>query len=226
MKFSKNFLSIPTRPTKSRSEATPSPLCERADRGFEEVYQQNLPEQMPWFWAGLDPDFAAELEQRSVNSGRVVDLGGGSGTQAVALAKRGFHAASTDFSSAALESGRTLAAREGVTVDFILDDVTNTRITTQFDLVLDRGCFHIIAPARRLDYFKTVLRCLAPQGLFFFKCFSSLEPPRPGPFRFSEAEIREFFERELEILELRQSLFQGAREVFPKALFAVMQKRT
>ena len=201
-------------------------VCEQAAIGFEDAYTTNEPERMPWFWADLDPDFVTSLSSYGLPVGSVIDLGGGSGTQAIALAKRGFQTTSTDFSLGAIEGGKRLAKEQSVNVDFIVDDVTNSRLKSQYDLVLDRGCFHIIAPARRENYLRTVLSCLAPDGWFFFKCFSAKEVPRPGPFRFTEDQIREFFAPHLEILELRETEFQGARSIFPKALFAVMRRHT
>ena len=225
-RFLKQFLEKNLPPQQPAPPPANPEVCEQAARGFEDVYRNHRPEQMPWFWAGLDPDFSQALADYSVTPGTVVDLGGGSGTQAIALAKLGFTATCTDFSTGALEGGRKLAQEANVRVDFRYDDVTNTHLKEPFDLVLDRGCFHIIAPARRRDYLQTVLQCLAPQGWFFFKCFSALEPPRPGPFCFTEAQIRDFFEPSLEILELRDTEFPGSRAVFPKAIFAVMKRRS
>jgi 2-polyprenyl-3-methyl-5-hydroxy-6-metoxy-1,4-benzoquinol methylase len=133
------------------SSPTPSVqgVCEQAAIGFEDAYTTNEPERMPWFWADLDPDFVTSLSSYGLPVGSVIDLGGGSGTQAIALAKRGFQTTSTDFSLGAIEGGKRLAKEQSVNVDFIVDDVTNSRLTSQYDLVLDRGCFHIIAPARR-----------------------------------------------------------------------------
>ncbi len=225
MRFIKQFFEKNHPTPKPAPGAVRPEVCEQAARGFEDVYRNHSPEQMPWFWAELDPDFSKALADYGLSHGSAVDLGGGSGTQAIALAKLGFTATCTDFSAGALEGGRKLAQEANVQVDFRYDDVTHTQLKSRFDLVLDRGCFHIIAPARRPDYLQTVLQCLAPQGWFFFKCFSALEPPRPGPFCFTEAEIRDFFEPSLEILELRHTEFPGTRAVFPKAIFAVMKHR-
>ena len=225
MRFLKQFF-IKNQPQAApQVSKAPPALCEQAARGFEDVYHSQRPEQLPWFWRDLDPDFVSTLQQLGLTQGSVVDLGGGSGTQAIAMAKLGFTATSTDFSAAALEGGREFARQANVQVNFLLDDVTNSRLTTKFDLVFDRGCYHIIAPARRADYLRTVLRCLAPGGWFLLKCFSSDEPARPGPFRFSESEIRDFFGTSLDIVELRKTEFPGAREIFPKALFALMRHR-
>lgn len=225
-RFLKQFFRKSTPEPSGPPAAVPPEVCEEASRGFEDVYRSNRPDQMPWFWADLDPDFRQALASYQVAPGRAVDLGGGSGTQAIALAKLGFTATCTDFSAGALAGGCQLAEAENVKVDFRYDDVTRSQLQGPFDLVLDRGCFHIIAPALRADYLRTVLQCLAPRGWFFFKCFSSLEPPRPGPFCFTEQQIRDFFEPDLEIVELRHTDFPGTRAVFPKALMAVMKHRS
>lgn len=191
---------------------------------FQSSYAAQNQSDMPWFWPELDPDFAGALEMRGLTSGNVVDLGGGTGSQAIALAKMGFLATSTDFSPAALDTGRAWAHAEGVRVNFVLDDVTSTNLVGPFDVILDRGCFHVIAPTQRAAYLSSLVRIAGARTLVFLKTFSADEPPRPGPFRFSERDLRTQFEAHFDFLELRSTVFHGSRAVHPLALFAVLRK--
>ncbi len=56
---------------------------------WEELYQKDTIERLPWYWPALDPDLEAALARHGIASGRVLDQGTGPGTQAIALAERG-----------------------------------------------------------------------------------------------------------------------------------------
>lgn len=67
--------------------------------------------------------------------GRALELGCGEGRQAIWLAQRGWNVTAVDFSSVAVERGRRLAERHGVTVDWVVADVTGYEPTPDLDLV-------------------------------------------------------------------------------------------
>jgi SAM-dependent methyltransferase len=215
----------------SDSQGGPGPLVphgteirEAANRGFEPLYQQGHPEQLPWHWEGLDPDFARALAKINLSRGRVVDLGSGAGTQAVAMAQRGFDVWATDFSSAAMRCAAQRSSEAGLSVACMVDDVCNTRLNGPFDLVLDRGCLHVIAPAQRLAYRDSISRILAPGGYLFLKCFSVDEPPRPGPWRFSEEDILQLLGSAYERIDGWSTEFHGTRVPYPRAIFVILRR--
>jgi SAM-dependent methyltransferase len=199
-------------------------ITEVANLGFEPVYSSGHPEKLPWHWAGLDPDVALALQKLNITGGRIVDLGAGAGTQAVALAERGFKAWATDFSSAAMRCAASLATEKGVSVTCVVDDVCNTRLQESFDLVLDRGCFHVVPPAQRPAYLSSLAKILPVGGLLLLKCFSVAEPPRPGPFRFSEKEVLEYFGTGYERIDGWDTEFHGTRQPHPRAIFVILRR--
>ena len=86
-------------------------------------------------------DIAAELAQ----PGRALDMGCGTGRDAVHLAQRGWTVTGVDAVPRALEAARRRASGAGVTVDWVQGDVTRLEelgLEAGYDLVLDRGCFH------------------------------------------------------------------------------------
>ncbi len=199
-------------------------ITEAANQGFEPLYRQGHPEKLPWHWAELDPDVALALQELDITRGRVIDLGAGAGTQAVALAQRDFEAWATDFSSAAMRCAANLAAEKGVRVTCVVDDVCNTQLRETFDLVIDRGCLHVIPPAQRPAYRMSLARILAVGGLLFLKCFSMEEPPRPGPFRFSESDVLELLGPDYERVDGWTTEFHGTRQPHPKAIFVIVRR--
>ena len=78
-------------------------MSEKEFPDWEGLYRQDDVESMPWFQPELDHDVAAALVALGVEKGRVLDLGTGPGTQAIALAERGFAVTATDLSAAAVE---------------------------------------------------------------------------------------------------------------------------
>jgi SAM-dependent methyltransferase len=197
-------------------------------RGFpswDELYKNDRIEALPWYWPALDPDLDAALQRHGIDSGVVLDEGTGPGTQALALAERGFVVCAADLSAAAIDYASRAAGRRHTDVTFVVDDVLATRLTGPFDVVFDRGCLHVLPPERRPDYVKAIHRLLGPAGWLFLKTFSHLQPGTEGPHRFRPDEIRELFENAFEVIEVKETVYQGQLDPWPKALFCSLRKR-
>ncbi len=133
--------------------------------GWEERYQHQAVETMPWFYSELDDDLRQTLEQLGLQGGRALDLGSGPGTQAMQLAQRGFDVTATDISAAAVQLAREKAKAQGLVVTWQQDDILSTRLTGPFDLIFDRGCFHVLPPERRQDTSPRLLVCCDQAGI-------------------------------------------------------------
>jgi 2-polyprenyl-3-methyl-5-hydroxy-6-metoxy-1,4-benzoquinol methylase len=210
--------------------ATMTAFVARGPRGFpnwEDLYRNDTVEKLPWYFPSLDPDLGSALERHGIRKGRVLDLGTGPGTQAIALAEQGFAVTATDVSSAAIAYAAELAKAKGVAVQFATDDVLAAQIAGPFDAIFDRGCFHVIAPEERPTYVATVHRLLAPSGWLFLKTFSHHQPGTQGPHRFTPEAIRELFadDRGFEVVEMMDTVYQGQLDPFPKALFTALRQR-
>jgi SAM-dependent methyltransferase len=91
------------------------------------------------------PEQVREMAAEFAQPGRALDLGCGSGRDAVHLAQRGWAVTGVDAVPRALEAARERAATAGVKVEWAEGDVTRLdelALHGGFDLVLDRGCFH------------------------------------------------------------------------------------
>src|SRR5262249_51995240 len=131
---------------------------------WEELYQQQEIESMPWFTPELDDDLESALHELGLQRGSALDLGTGPGTQAIGLARRGFTVTATDISEAAIRLAREKAQKQGLEIAWEQDDILDTHLDRQFDLIFDRGCFHVLAPERREDYVMTVSGLLKTGG--------------------------------------------------------------
>jgi|YNPMSStandDraft_1061717.scaffolds.fasta_scaffold02706_2 SAM-dependent methyltransferase len=109
--------------------------------------------------------------------GRAIDLGCGTGTNVIYLAKQGWQVVGVDFSRKALSMARRKSKSDGVMVNFIHDDVSVlSKVQGPFDLVLDIGCFHSLSPAQKQNYLQRVEELLAPDGYFLLYGFINRPP--------------------------------------------------
>lgn len=191
---------------------------------WEDYYHSEIAESMPWYYEGIDPDIDNALKDLDITCCNVLDLGTGPGTQAIALSQRGFKVIATDLSGSAITIARKKARALGLQIDFMKDDILESKLDRQFDVVFDRGLFHVISPERRKDYVITVQRLVKEKCYLFLKCFSHLETYEPGPYRFSPGQIREYFRSHFTVISSRESIFHGTLNPPPRALFNVLQK--
>lgn len=192
---------------------------------WHQLYKEAELERLPWYYAPLDPDLERALARWQLTSGKVLDLGTGPGTQALSLAERGFDVTGSDLSGSAVEKAAAAAQTRGLPVRFLQDDILDSRLDDRFDIVFDRGCFHVFPPERRADYARTVHRLVAPGGWFFLKCFSAKQLGDQGPHRFSPDELRRIFEPHFEVLSIDDTVYQGTLDPLPQALFSALRPR-
>lgn len=196
----------------------------REDSRWEEIYRSQEIEELPWYFDGIDPDIAQALERYSITAGKALDLCTGPATQALALAERGFDVFATDIAATAISKGIAKARELGLPVAFKQADILRDDLGGEFDLLIDRGCFHVFEPRQRRQYVRTVSELLNPGGFLLLKCFSHKEKRRDGPYRFAPRQLEKYFSPAFEILSTTDSMFTGNRDHYPKALFSVMRK--
>ncbi len=153
-------------------------------------------------------------------------FGTGPGTQAFQLAKRGFDVTATDLS----ENAIAMAKKQSNKVNFVTDDFLNSKLPDdEFDYIFDRGCFHVFDRSQRPKYVEQIKRILKNNGKLFLKCMSVDEKNLPDdemPHKFSKQNIIDIFGNDFEIQSIKDSVFQGTLDQFPKALFFVMKKKS
>lgn len=102
----------------------------------------------------LDVCLNDELEARNITSGTFLDIGTFDGSQANFLSEKGFTVTATDIDRRVLYS----AMKTYPNVNFVHDDMCNSKITGMFDYVLDRGCYHWQEDKDRENYIKNLHR--------------------------------------------------------------------
>ena len=171
----------------------------------------------PFFTASPCESLAEWVESGLIPPGRALDLGCGSGRNAIFLARRGFSVEAVDYSEAAIAWARDRAAEARVDVSLSCRNVFDLEPgVASHDLVYDSGCFHHIAPHRRDGYVELVVNALKPGGWFGLTCFrpdggsgySDAEVYERGSLGgglgYTEDHLREIWSRGLEIRLIRQ----------------------
>jgi SAM-dependent methyltransferase len=131
----------------------------------------------PWDTQVTPPEVVALIEGGELRPGRALDLGCGTGTNSIYLARRGWDVVGVDFSTLAVRRARRKAREAGVACRFHRADVTNLSfLRGPFDLVLDIGCLHGLPREAWGRYAGDLARLVRAGGLYMLYAFL----PRPG----------------------------------------------
>jgi 2-polyprenyl-3-methyl-5-hydroxy-6-metoxy-1,4-benzoquinol methylase len=171
----------------------------------------------------VDDDVATVLDRHAAPPARFLDVGTGPGTVAIEAARRGFSVVATDVSERALE----IAARRAgpLPIAWVADDVTETRLRGTFDVVHDRGCLHVLDPAERPGYARSVERLTAPGGLVVVKAHAPEAPAEIGTSRFTPGEVAAVFGDGFEMLSAERSTFPGPSGAVRAATLCALRRR-
>ena len=122
----------------------------------------------PWD-SGITPPELFEFIQ-SHPAGRAVDIGCGTGTNVITLAKTGWQVTGFDFAVRAIQIAKRKVKKAHIQASLFTDDATRMKnVTGQFDLALDLGCFHSLE--NKADYLTQLDRVLAPNGFWLMYGF-------------------------------------------------------
>eukprot|EP00249_Psilotum_nudum_P011941 c23480_g1_i1 orf=380-1483(-) len=117
-------------------------------------------------------DALSETQTAELASWNVLDIGTGNGLLLQAFSKHGFTSLTgIDYSDAAIQLARAVAERNGYpNIKFLVDDILETKLKTQFKLVTDKGTLDAIGlhpegPLKRNLYWKAVSKLVAPDGV-------------------------------------------------------------
>lgn len=114
--------------------------------------------------SGSDQILAEQVERLTPK--RALEVGCGTGGNAVWLAKKGWQVTAVDYSEVAIEKGNRLAAEQGVNVEFIVADASKYQSSSHYDLIT---CFYIqLFPAQREKMLANMSKMLEPGGTLLF----------------------------------------------------------
>ncbi len=174
---------------------------------WDTVYRHGTP---PWETGLVSSELVRVLDEGVIRPGSVLEVGCGTGADAVFLAQRGFDVTAVDSSAMAIERARGRAEQEDTLIRFVMDDVFNfTQSAETFDLIYDAGFYHFIRLSA-LDQFLDMLWRITNTGsLYLTLAGSTEEEAEGGPPQVSEDEIRGELGRLFEFVHLRPFRFES-----------------
>jgi len=182
-------------------------------------------EALPWDTGTPDPLLIELIASRVIAPGRALEIGCGTGTNAIFLAHQGFDVLGIDISEIAVEKARAKA--QGRCRFEAVDFLAAAPPGGPFQFVFDRGCFHVFdADGDRARFAQRVAARLVEHGLWLSLIGSTEGAPREeGPPRRSAREVMNAIEPSLEIVQLRSTAFTVCEEPL-KSWLCLSRKRT
>lgn len=156
----------------------------------------------PWEF-DRTPEELVKVADR-IGPARALELGCGTGREAIELASRGWDVTAVDYVPIAIDRARARAEASGASVRFVVGDVTRLSelgVGASFELVYDNKCFHGLPAAGRPAYVAAVAEACSSGGtlLLFALGPSSTRRILGLPSGIDQAEIRRLFGAAFEV---------------------------
>jgi SAM-dependent methyltransferase len=170
---------------------------------FRTAYRGNA----PWD-IGRPQDAFISLERDGMIKGRVLDVGCGTGENALFLASKGHEVWGVDIADLAIERAKAKSRNRGLDVHFLVGDAFRLEsLGTTFQTIIDCGFFHILDDEDRRRYVANLSSVIAPGGTFHMLCFSDKATTPNGPRHLTEQEIIGSFAG-WRVLSIKESHFE------------------
>ena len=188
--------------------------------------------QAPW---DIGRPQEAFLDVADQITGSILDVGCGTGENALFFASRGHKVTGIDFLEEPVARARRKAAERGLSATFIVMDALALKgFPELFDSVIDSGLFHVFSDEDRQRYVEGLATVLKPGGRLFLLCFSDEEPGTQGPRRVSKKQLHDAFSQGWSVESIQPSRFEVRPDLKdltfseggPKAWFAVIRRLT
>jgi cyclopropane fatty-acyl-phospholipid synthase-like methyltransferase len=133
----------------------------------------------PWDTDITPPELVNTIEgSERLAAGRAIDLGCGTGTNVIYLARHGWEAVGVDFVDKAIERARVKARKQKVDTTFFSGDVTRLSgiagLSGRFHLALDIGCFHSLTQEQQERYATQLHQWLQPGATYMLYAWAPM----------------------------------------------------
>lgn len=192
---------------------------------YKERYERR---DTPWDIGRPDFNLVETVTRRPVEPCKALDIGCGTGDNAIWLSQQKFEVTGIDTSELAIEKAREKALEANVKLTLaVIDFITSKIEGAPFGFVFDRGCFHSLDSLdARTRFAENVHAHLAKDGLWL-SIIGNADEKRlgPGPPQRTARDIVNSVETHFEILSLISGHFGSNRPTPPRAWVCLMRKR-
>jgi 2-polyprenyl-3-methyl-5-hydroxy-6-metoxy-1,4-benzoquinol methylase len=172
----------------------------------------------PWDTGISPPELMRFLDAHA--PGRALDIGCGTGTNAITLAEHGWNVTGIDFSFQAIAKARRKARKRNLSIDFIQGQVTAIEdLSGPFDLCLDIGCYHSLPMSSHEDLILRLGEMLRPGGTYLLYTFLAEEGVL-SPIWPTESRLRHLTSKAFDCV----SVEHGSHRHRPSAWFTLQRK--
>lgn len=195
---------------------------------WNEFYDKTF-KKIPFFVNKPDENLVSCLEKKMIQPSKVLELGCGAGRNAIYLAKQGCSVVGVDVSDRALQLAQERVDEANINVELIGSNIFELDLQEEsFDFIYDSGCFHHIAPHRRVTYIELIHTLLKPNGYFALCSFEEqggyggstisdeevyIKRSLEGGLGYTKNQLREIFQS-LEALEIREMIAMSNEEPY------------
>lgn len=200
------------------------------DINWDDTYR-GTPDQRPWDSGVVEQELVAGFQLIDSAPKTALEIGCGTGTNALWLAGRGLKVVGIDISPTAIEAAKTKAKNARANAEFKVHDILKESPAPPgaVDMVFDRGVFHVMSAEQRPLFVQRVADSLAHRGWWLCMAGSADEtkPADQGPPRLTVIELLEHVEPKFEVHLVKHSSFAITMPGFSPYLawLALFQKR-
>ncbi|REJ70467.1 MAG: class I SAM-dependent methyltransferase [Planctomycetota bacterium] len=202
--------------------------------------QNYLDADTPWDSGGPSPHLEELLTRHAIAPGRALEIGCGSGNNALLLARLGFTVTAVDVAPHAIELARQKAREAGLEIDFRVADLLQSGCGREiaggepFPFVFDRGVYHCLRRDGVGPFLENLRDLIAAGGIYALLAGNANDPCEReiGPPQVHAHELTAELDPLFELIELRECRFHGlpietpdGEEVLPLAWLAVLRRR-
>jgi SAM-dependent methyltransferase len=167
---------------------------------WDAIYREGTP---PWETGMVEPELIRAVESGEVPRGTALEIGCGTGADAIYLVKQGFEVTAVDSSATAIERARVRAEQEDALPRFVLADIFEFAPTAgQFDFVYDKGFYHFIRQFDLNRYLDVLWRTTRPGSYYLTVAGAPAESCDNGPPQVTERQIYNELGRLFEVIRL------------------------
>lgn len=148
-------------------------LKPRKEFDWDDFYRQGTP---PWDTGIVEPDLKRLVEKKLVLPCTAMEIGCGSGVDAIYMAQQGFEVTAVDSSAMAIDRAHSRAKKANVLLRIVYEDVFKfSQHTGTYDFVYDIGFYHFIRKTHLTHYLDMLWKLTRPGSMYFTLCGSDEE---------------------------------------------------